>query len=83
MRALTYAAAFARWYGAQLTVLHVVPTLDPITVGSGSFNAPVQVVLPMSREEVLGEPIGRSCAWRRIPARTSSSWVRKDAVAWG
>ena len=28
-RALAHAAALARWYDAQLTVLHVVPTFDP------------------------------------------------------
>lgn len=52
VRALTYAAAFARWYDAQLTVLHIVPTFDPITVGPGNFNGPVQVVVPRSREEI-------------------------------
>jgi len=51
-RALTYAAAFARWYAAQLTVLHVVPTFDPIAVGPGALNGPAQMVLPMSREEI-------------------------------
>ncbi len=55
VRALTYAAAFARWYGAQLTVLYVVPTFDPITVGPGTFNGPVQMVVPMSREEIREE----------------------------
>ena len=47
IRSLTYAAAFARWYEARLTVLHVVPTFEPITA--------VQVVFPMSRDEVLDE----------------------------
>jgi nucleotide-binding universal stress UspA family protein len=55
VRALTYAAAFTRWYGAQLTVLHVVPTFDPITMAPGTFNAPVQTVVPMSREEIREE----------------------------
>jgi nucleotide-binding universal stress UspA family protein len=52
---LTYAAAFAVWYGARLTVLHVVPTFEPITVGPGAFYGPLQTVLPLSRDEVLGE----------------------------
>ena len=52
---LTYAAALASWYKADLTVLHVVPTFDPIAVGPGAFYGPLQNVLPMSREEVLGE----------------------------
>ena len=54
VRAMTYAAAFARWYGARLTVLHVVPTFDPITV-AGTFDGAVQSVVPMSREEVQEE----------------------------
>ena len=29
--AFRYAVAMARWYDAKLTVLHVVPRLDPIT----------------------------------------------------
>jgi nucleotide-binding universal stress UspA family protein len=28
VRALAYGAALARWYDAQLTVLHVVPTFE-------------------------------------------------------
>jgi nucleotide-binding universal stress UspA family protein len=32
VRAFAYAAAFARWYDAQLTVLHVVPTFEPLQV---------------------------------------------------
>jgi nucleotide-binding universal stress UspA family protein len=52
---LTYAAAFAHWYEARLTVLHVVPTFDPIAVGPGAFYGPLEMVLPMSREEVLAE----------------------------
>jgi nucleotide-binding universal stress UspA family protein len=55
VRSLTYAAAFARWYEARLTVLHVVPTFDPIPVGPGNFNASVQMVVPMSREEIVDE----------------------------
>ena len=54
-RSLTYAAAFAHWYQSRLTVLHVVPTFEPITVGPGALTGPPQMVLPMSREEVLVE----------------------------
>lgn len=54
-RPLTYAAALARWYRAQLTVLYVVPTFDPMPVRSGSLDGPVQTVYPVSREEVLEE----------------------------
>lgn len=31
LSAFRYAVALARWYGAALTVLHVVPRLDPVT----------------------------------------------------
>lgn len=54
-RALTYAAAVARWYEATLTVLSVVPTFDPIPVRPGMLDGSVQVVYPASREEVLEE----------------------------
>jgi nucleotide-binding universal stress UspA family protein len=55
MPSLTYAAMFARWYEARLTVLHVVPTFEPIVVASGALSDPVQVVTPVSREQVLAE----------------------------
>jgi nucleotide-binding universal stress UspA family protein len=53
-RSLAHAAALAGWYEAQLTVLHVVPTFDPVQV-RGDIGDPVRVVNPMTREEVLGE----------------------------
>lgn len=53
-RALAHAGALARWYGAQLTVLHVVPTFDPVQVRT-EFGVPVQMVNPVTREEVLRE----------------------------
>ena len=55
VRPLAYAVAVARWYDARLTVLHVVPTFDPMQVRSGSLGDSVQMVYPMPREEVLGE----------------------------
>ena len=55
VHALTCAAAFARWYAAQLTVLHVVPTFDPIAVGRSALDGGVQMVVPMSRDEVREE----------------------------
>ena len=54
VRALAHAAALARWYDAQLTVLHVVPTFEPIQV-RGDLGDPVRVVTPMPRERVLEE----------------------------
>jgi len=54
VRALAHAAALARWYQAQLTVLHVVPTFEAMQV-RGDVAEPVRVVTPMSREQVLEE----------------------------
>ena len=54
VRALTYAAAFARWYDAQLTVLHVVPTFESMQVRGGLIE-PIRVVTPMPHEQVLQE----------------------------
>jgi nucleotide-binding universal stress UspA family protein len=53
VRPLAYAAASARWYDARLTVLHIVPTFDPMQVHTG-FEDPIRIVYPMSREEVIG-----------------------------
>jgi nucleotide-binding universal stress UspA family protein len=53
-RSLAHAAALARWYEAQLTVLHVVPTFDPVQVRA-ELGVPVQIVDPVPREVVLGE----------------------------
>lgn len=56
-RALTYATAFATWYEAQLTVLHVSPAFDaalrPGETGPGASSE--------SRDEILAR-IGRSIA---------------------
>lgn len=54
-RALTYAAAIAKWYNATLTLLSVVPTFDPMPVRSGELGGPVQVVYPVSQDDVLAE----------------------------
>ena len=53
-RSLSHAAAIAGWYDAQLTVLHVVPTFDPMQV-RGDLGDPVRVVNPMTQQEVLEE----------------------------
>jgi nucleotide-binding universal stress UspA family protein len=50
---LAYAAAMAAWHQARLTVLHVVPTFEPMEVRAGALFEPVQLVYPMPREEVL------------------------------
>ncbi|MCC7179105.1 MAG: universal stress protein [Acidobacteria bacterium] len=51
--ALAYAAAFTVWYGAKLSLLHVVPTFDAIQVPPGTLGEAVQVVYPSTREEVV------------------------------
>lgn len=51
---LAAAAALARWYGARLTLIHVVPTFDAMPVYGNSGEA-FQLVQPMSREEVVSE----------------------------
>jgi nucleotide-binding universal stress UspA family protein len=51
---LVHAAALARWYDAKLTVLHVVPTFDPVEV-RGDLGVPVHIVTPVPRERVLEE----------------------------
>lgn len=52
-RAFAYAAALSRWYESRLTLLSVAPTFDPIPVPPSSLDGVVQVVNPISREEVL------------------------------
>jgi len=54
LRSLTYAAAIARWYGARLTVLHVVPTIAPVALPPG-LSEPQQVFAVTPREVILGE----------------------------
>ena len=70
-RALAHAAALARWYGAQLTVLHVVPTFEPMQI-QAELGVPVQIVNPMTREEVMGGCAvsrARRCFVGRTPGR--------------
>jgi nucleotide-binding universal stress UspA family protein len=54
VRALACAAAIARWYDAQLTVLHVVPTFESMQV-RGDIVEPIHLVTPMPRDQVLDE----------------------------
>lgn len=53
--ALRHAAAIARWYGARLTVLHVVPTFDPISVPSDRIGVGAALVYPPTQEAVQAE----------------------------
>ena len=54
VRAFAHAAAIARWYDAQLTLLHVVPTFEPIQV-RGQLVEPIRVVTLVPRDQVLEE----------------------------
>ena len=53
VRPLAYAGAIARWYDGDVTVLHVVPTFEPMEVRAGALFDQVQFVYPMPREQVL------------------------------
>jgi len=50
--ALRYVVAMAHWYGARLTVLHVVPTFDPIRVPSDRVGVGTTLYQPPTREDV-------------------------------
>jgi len=53
-RSLAHAVALARWYQAQLTVLHVVPTFEPMPI-RGDLGQPVHITTPLTREAVVAE----------------------------
>lgn len=55
LRPLAHAAALARWYKARLTVLHVVPTFEPIPARSASLDGLAHGLYTVSREEILAE----------------------------
>jgi len=56
IRALTYAAAFADWYEAQLEVLHVVPAFEE-AVASGPSGSTGESSHPTSRDAVLRQAV--------------------------
>jgi nucleotide-binding universal stress UspA family protein len=66
IRSLAYAGAIARLYDGELTVLHVVPTFEPMEVRAGALYDPVRIVQPMPREEVL-ERLGQALEAAGIP----------------
>lgn len=55
IRALTYAAAFASWYEAQLEVLHVVPAFDSGLVPAMSHRVGESTPYPVSHDEIVSE----------------------------
>lgn len=55
VRPLAYAGAVAKWYDAALSVLHIVPTFDPVEVQASAIGAPVHFAYPVPREQVLDE----------------------------
>jgi len=74
LRALDYAVAVARRSGARLTVLHVVPTFDPVSTMPGTIGEPMTVVQPPSHEEVLA-------TIRDLAARAGAAPSEMTAVA--
>ena len=54
IRAFAHAVALVRWYGAHLTVLHVVPPFD-LAQMPGDLGDPVRIVTLPVRERVLDE----------------------------
>ena len=53
--AFRYAAAVARWYGATLTVLHVVPSFEPMAGPAEWIGDPLPVPRVPSAEDVRAE----------------------------
>ncbi|HUF46323.1 MAG TPA: universal stress protein [Vicinamibacterales bacterium] len=58
VRPLRHAAALARWYNARLTVLHVVPGVDPMR--STPLGDPVHIVQPVPPDEEVVEALRRA-----------------------
>lgn len=72
--ALKYGGAFATWYDAPLTLLHVVPTFDAIQVPPSTLGEAVQVVYPSTRDEIVA-------ALRDQTAAAGIDAVRPDLLA--
>ena len=62
--ALDHALALAHWYGARVTVLHVVP-VEPVLPPYAEFPEPVRLQ-PAERDRMLGE-ITRFVGTHRVP----------------
>jgi nucleotide-binding universal stress UspA family protein len=59
IRALTHAAAIARWYEARLEVLHVAPAFDSGLIPAMSDRFNVDSPFPISHDDIVAE-IGRA-----------------------
>jgi nucleotide-binding universal stress UspA family protein len=59
VRALTYAAAIARWYDARLEVLHVVPVFDSGLIPANPDRFVGANRYPVSHDDIIAE-IGRA-----------------------
>lgn len=55
VRATTYARAFATWYGAALTLLHVVPTLDATIEPAVGLDEAERILLATTQDALLAE----------------------------
>jgi nucleotide-binding universal stress UspA family protein len=78
MRSLAHGAALATWYNAQMTVLHVAPTFEPMQV-RGDLGQPVHLVTPVSTEDVLDE-LRRALERTATPPKASFAAVAGDAA---
>ena len=77
-RSIDHAVALARRYDSKLTVLHVVPTFDPVPV-RGELGYPIQVVNPWTHEEVVTE-MRRRLDDAGVPADASLTALAGDAA---
>lgn len=72
MRALAHATTLARWYEAQLDVLHVVPAYDHDVIGPPVPSSPALIVLyfvSMRAREV--REVAEELRYARIPRPSS------------
>ena len=58
-RALVHAVALAKWYQAELTVLHVVPVLQAPVAPAGSGATVGRTLMPPTRDDIA-EQLRRS-----------------------
>jgi len=79
LRTLAYADAIAKWYHARLTVLHVVPTFEPMEVRAGGLFDPVQFIQPVPREEVL-EQLRQALDAAGVPAAQATLAAEEGEV---
>jgi nucleotide-binding universal stress UspA family protein len=73
-RALAYAVAFAEWHRAQLAVMHVAPSFEPVMPTPVRDENTGDVIYPVTREDVLE-------ALHRAAKAAGASPSRVEAIA--